>query len=381
MSFLTLLKISRPRFWHYVLWPMLIYFAGSWYLTDMHASFLRWGTDWIVRLIIMIIILWYFTLPANLWIYGRNDIADGDTDKFNSKKWSYENKIDDSKTMKNKLRWNIWWWNVWYILLWTLIVWWIWQYQRNIVTAEIWPMPWWPFPFLVLLIFSIICLFVFLLTSYLYSCRPLRAKAKPFIDGIMNILYIATPFSIILLENQRIFRPISTTIITYNFFAALCRCMAMHCYSAIPDIEPDHQAWLTTTAVYLGKQNALIYCAILYLLSALLSFSTLWWFSILGWVIYGSVMIVSYYRKDIFALYKLFPYINLIIWFLLFWYIICLLGQCYACVLSIQLFVSIVINRLLKIWEFGINPVIFVFKICFHLVHSVALITIYCSHK
>lgn len=321
MSFATLLRISRPRFWHYVLWPMLIYFVSSWYFEDIQESFSRWWTDRIFNLIIMIIILWYFTLPANLWIYGRNDIADGDTDKFNSKKWSYEAKIDDSTTSKNKLKQSIWIWNIGYILIWTLIVWWIWQYQRNIVTAEIWPVPW-PSPILVLLIFNIISLSVFLITSYLYSCRPLRAKAKPFIDGIMNILYIATPFSIILLENQRTFRPISNTIIVYNFLAALFRCMAMHCYSAIPDIDPDRQAWLTTTAVYLGKQNSLIYCSILYLLSALLSFPTLWWFSILGWIMYSSVMILSYYKKDIFALYKLFPYINLIIWFLLFRYII-----------------------------------------------------------
>lgn len=321
MSFATLLRISRPRFWHYVLWPMLIYFASSWYFKDIQESFSRWWTDRIFNLIIMIIILWYFTLPANLWIYGWNDIADGDTDKFNSKKWSYEAKIDDSTTIKNKLKWNIWWWNIGYILLWSLIVWWISYYQR-ITIYQPQEMPWWPMPTIIFLIFSILCLSIFLITSYLYSCRPLRAKAKPFIDGIMNILYITTPFSIILLENQRKFRPISNTIIIYNFFAALFRCMAMHCYSAIPDIEPDRQAWLTTTAVYLGKQNSLIYCTILYLLSALLSFTTLWWFSVLGWIMYSSVMIISYYKKDIFALYKLFPYINLIIWFLLFRYII-----------------------------------------------------------
>lgn len=321
MSFSTLLRISRPRFWHYVLGPMLIYFASNGYFENIQSSFSRWGTDRIFDLIIMIIILWYFTLPANLWIYGRNDIADWDTDKFNSKKWSYEAKIDDSKKMKNKLKWNIWLWNIGYIIIWSLIVWWISYYQQITVYQPQW-IPWWPIPTIILLIVSITCLSLFLITSYLYSCRPLRAKAKPFIDGIMNVLYIATPFSIILLENQRKFWPISNTIITYNFFAALFRCMAMHCYSAIPDIEPDHQAWLTTTAVYLGKQNSLIYCGILYLLSALLSFFTLWWFSVIWGIVYLSMIILSYKRQDIFWLYKLFPYINLIIWFCLFWYII-----------------------------------------------------------
>jgi len=321
MSFSTLLRISRPRFWHYVLGPMLIYFASSWYFENIQSSFSREWTDRIFDLIIMIIILWYFTLPANLWIYGRNDIADWDTDKFNSKKWSYEAKIDDSKTMKNKLKWNIWLWNIWYILIWNLIVWWI-SYYQWITVYQLQEIPWWPIPTIILLIVSIICLFIFLITSYLYSCRPLRAKAKPFFDGIMNVLYIATPFSIVLINNSQEFRPISSTIITYNFFAALFRCMAMHCYSAIPDIEPDRQAWLNTTAVYLGKQHALIYCGALYILSALLSFPTLWWFSIIWWIVYLTMIILSYKRQDIFWLYKLFPYINLIIWFCMFWYII-----------------------------------------------------------
>lgn len=336
MSFSTLLRISRPRFWHYVLGPMLIYFASSWYFENIQSSFSRWGTDRIFDLIIMIIILWYFTLPANLWIYGWNDIADWDTDKFNSKKWSYEAKIDDSKTMKNKLKWNIWWWNIWYILIGWFIAFNLgmiadcfpWYLNEHMCTGYI-EQPLEIFKSLILLLFSshiwivLWYIIIFLLTSYLYSCRPLRAKAKPFIDGIMNVLYIATPFSIIILNillNPYIVY--NTTYIIYSFLAALFRCMAMHCYSAIPDIEPDNQAWLTTTAVYLGKQHALIYCGILYMLSALLSFATLWWFSVIWWIVYLGMIILSYKRQDIFWLYKLFPYINLIIWFCLFWYII-----------------------------------------------------------
>ncbi len=111
MSLSTLFRISRPRFWHYILWPMLIYFASSGFLDEIYASWSRWGTDWMFHLIILFIILGYFTLPANLWIYGRNDIADGDTDKFNSKKWTYESKIEDTDTMKAKLKRNIWIWN------------------------------------------------------------------------------------------------------------------------------------------------------------------------------------------------------------------------------------------------------------------------------
>lgn len=320
MTLSTLFTISRPRFWHYVLWPMLIYFASSWYLEQIQSSFLDWWVNWIFQFIIMLIILWYFTLPANLWIYGWNDIADGDTDKFNTKKGSYEAKIEDTTSMKTKLKWHIWWWNIGYIILWCLICWflaWNYDYNNNIPSYSLIEYS------IQYIINSAIVLSPFYLTSYLYSCRPLRAKAKPFIDGIMNILYIITPFSIIYrIDNNVNYMIFSLQEIFPILLAALLRCMAMHCYSAIPDIEPDRKAWLNTTAVYLGKQNALIYCALLYLGSALLAFPTLWWFSIIWWIAYLSVMIISYYRQDIFALYKLFPYINLIVWFLLFRYII-----------------------------------------------------------
>jgi 4-hydroxybenzoate polyprenyltransferase len=39
----------------------------------------------------------YFTLPANLLIYGVNDIADYDTDKNNPKKQSYESLLTPDK--------------------------------------------------------------------------------------------------------------------------------------------------------------------------------------------------------------------------------------------------------------------------------------------
>lgn len=337
MSFATLVRISRPRFWHYVLWPMLIFFASSNYVERIQESFSRGWTDRIFYTLFIIIVLWYFTLPANLWIYGRNDIADGDTDKFNDKKGKYEVKMEDTEIMKRKLKKSIWMWNVGYLLA-AYFITYLWGMTadcfpwavNNYMCATIIETPW------ILLQGSVILFFyshlwlilwylgVFLLSSYLYSCQPLRAKAKPFLDGIMNILYVATPFSIIIW-----FIIISGPISSYTrewilplLFAAWCWVMAMHCYSAIPDIEPDKQAWLVTTAVYLGKQKSLLYCWLLYLLSAILSFWVLWWFSVGAWVIYLTMIVVSYYRKDIFWLYKLFPYINLLIWFLLFRYIV-----------------------------------------------------------
>ena len=76
----------------------------------------------------------------------------------------------------------------------------------------------------------------------------------------MNILYIATPFTIVVAPLLLFSNYTNFQYIALNFLAARARVMAMHCYSAIPDIEPDKQAGLVTTAVYLGKQNSLLYC-------------------------------------------------------------------------------------------------------------------------
>jgi 4-hydroxybenzoate polyprenyltransferase len=138
----------------------------------------------------------------------------------------------------------------------------------------------------------------------------------------MNVLYIATPFTLLWVSS--FWWPTYTQPISYiyTFIASLARCMAMHCYSAIPDIYADAQAWLRTTAVYLGKSWALIYCGILYLIATVLSYPTLGWFSIIGWCIYIGMMVVSYRYDDIFWLYKKFPLINLMVGFALFWYIV-----------------------------------------------------------
>jgi 4-hydroxybenzoate polyprenyltransferase len=44
--------------------------------------------------------------------------------------------------------------------------------------------------------------------------------------------------------------------------------MAMHTFSAVPDIEPDRAAGIRTTATVLGERGALAYCAGCWFLSA-----------------------------------------------------------------------------------------------------------------
>ena len=330
MSFSTLLRISRPRFRHYVLWPVLLLYAYIWSLPAIQMSLAWWypGNGMIIVLM-MIGLLGYFSFPANLWIYGWNDIADTDTDIYNSKKWNYENKIDSTWNSTAQLKRAIWLRNIAYILCFSVIFSVLIPYQDYLLFDTPSTVSW-----LLWLRVCVTCIALFLpflITSYLYSCPPLRAKAKPWIDGLMNILYIITPLIIGALVSREsrnaIVHSAPDTVFRWGYiitiaFPALCRCMAMHCYSAIPDIDADRQAWLTTTAVYLGKQKALIYCGILYLVSAIFSFSTLWWMSIVGGIVYLTMIGISYCYEDIFWLYKKFPLINLIIGFCLFRYIL-----------------------------------------------------------
>jgi 4-hydroxybenzoate polyprenyltransferase len=44
--------------------------------------------------------------------------------------------------------------------------------------------------------------------------------------------------------------------------------MAMHTFSAIPDIGPDRRAGIRTTATVLGERRTLAYCGVCWLLAA-----------------------------------------------------------------------------------------------------------------
>lgn len=324
-----LLRISRPRFWIYVLGPMLLYFAWSGYLHNIYNIW--WSTSTIVEMGVFFIVLGYFTLPANLRIYGWNDIADEDTDMLNDKKWAYEANIHTKgNSYKKALKRQIRLWNIGYVVV-SICIMMMFVYTVNNIYWGINELQYsWLFiaiQWAIVCISSLLVLIPFWTTAYLYSCKPLRAKSKPFIDGIMNILYIITPLALSIwsvylhTRNYMIFSDIYHTI-WIAWLSWLLRCMAMHCYSAIPDIEPDKQAWLCTTAVFLGKQNALIYCWLLYSAAAIVSYPILWRASIVWGIIYLTMIIISYTRKEIFWLYKIFPYINFIVWFGLFWVIV-----------------------------------------------------------
>ncbi|MBK8464560.1 MAG: prenyltransferase [Chloracidobacterium sp.] len=269
-----LLNVSRPRFWFYIFGPYIVgLIAGADFPQQLYSPiFLLYGI--------------YFTLPANLLIYGVNDIYDYETDKLNEKKAGYETLV--SPDLRPKL--------------------WLAIFLTNFAFIDIF------FHGNFSVIVSGIC---FLFFSVFYSAPPIRAKTKPFLDSAFNVLYVlpgAFGYSLITGEF-----PPAAIIVAAGLWTA-----AMHAYSAIPDIEADKDAGLKTIATVLGPLGTLAACSLLYLGAAIISFEWLGFTSISigsAYLILMAASVVSVRSGTLFKLYKAFPLINILAGFIIFWQI------------------------------------------------------------
>jgi lycopene elongase/hydratase (dihydrobisanhydrobacterioruberin-forming) len=210
-----LLKVSRFRFWIYTGGTFVVGYAlGFTILSDFFRPEYY-------------LYLFYFFIPANIFIYGVNDYWDEETDKLNPKKDEKEYRVKnvDRKKLLNAI---------------------------YLVTG---------FSLILLMFQNIpekIIFIIFLLLSYFYSAKPLRFKEKPFLDFSSNYLYIMPGiFAYYLAANS-----IPSFII---LIGAYLHISAMHIFSAIPDIKYDTAAGITTTPVFIGERNSLILCLIFWL--------------------------------------------------------------------------------------------------------------------
>jgi 4-hydroxybenzoate polyprenyltransferase len=275
MSIAKLFRISRPRFWIYLLGPYLI---GSILAFEPTQLILQWQF-WLGFV--------YFTFPANLLIYGVNDIFDYETDKLNPKKIEYETLV----TPKERIR-------LWLFILATNIPFILALYLINPLTG--------------------MGILGFLFLGIQYSAIPIRAKSRPFLDSLFNILYIfpgIIGYSLFALSLNWDYR----LLISAGLWT-----MAMHTYSAIPDIEADRASHTPTIATVLGSKFTLIYCFICYTLAGILlaQFNLILGIGIA--IIYGFMIGLSYNQNSarIFKLYTYFPLLNAMIGFILFWSIV-----------------------------------------------------------
>jgi len=143
-----ILKISRPRFWSYLVgpWAVGMVIAAS-YFSDFKALLF-----WIGFL--------FFLWPANFFLYGLNDFADQDTDYFNPKKSTYEARYRNSQNKP-------------LILVITMI--------GAMALLFMWILPTWSSKFVLML---------WLLLASFYSLPPIRFKSRLFFDSFSNVLYI-----------------------------------------------------------------------------------------------------------------------------------------------------------------------------------------------
>ncbi|WP_337652346.1 prenyltransferase [Halomontanus rarus] len=211
-----LLTLSRPRFWLYLAGPVLVGVA--------------YAADSVIELVspAAVVLFAYFLVPANVFLYGINDVYDRDIDAENPKKEDREARYRGQGYVPVVVG-----------LCAVLPVGFAWLLPR---TA-------WPW------------LAAFLLLGAGYSAPPLRFKTTPLLDSVSNGLYVApgiAAYAVVAGAN-----PPALAIGGGWLWA-----MGMHTFSAIPDLEPDRAAGIRTTATVLGERRTYAYCGACWLAAA-----------------------------------------------------------------------------------------------------------------
>jgi 4-hydroxybenzoate polyprenyltransferase len=229
----------------------------------------------------------FFIFPANLLIYGVNDVFDYETDILNLKKRGYEDLVPPDERAA------------------------IWR-ATGLFCA----------PFLALLPFlslqSLVCLGAFLFFSLEYSAPPIRAKARPIFDSAFNVLYIFPGAMAYFLAG-------GTRFSLLLFLGAWGWAMAMHAYSAVPDISADREAGVPTVATFLGLRGTLWFCLALYLFAAICAFFALGWLAGILGAIYLGLMLSSIRagtESGVMRIYRIFPLVNTLAGAAIFWWVL-----------------------------------------------------------
>lgn len=227
----------------------------------------------------------FFLFPANLLIYGANDIFDYETDVLNLKKRGYESLVPPDERGA----------------LWKAIALWCLPFAPFLLLT---PRAGW------------LAMAGFLFFSLFYSAPPIRAKAKPILDSAFNVLYIFPGAFGYFVCGGRNFS-------LQLFAAATLWAMAMHAYSAVPDIDADREANVPTVATLLGLRATLLACWAFYLLAAALSFFALHWLALVLALVYSVLMIRSLMantQSGVMRVYRVFPVVNAVAGASLWWF-------------------------------------------------------------
>lgn len=255
--------VSRPRFWLYLAGPYAVGFAaGASTLSDLLGS-----SFWAHLL--------YFLVPANLFLYGVNDLADADTDRLNPKKDSREHRLGAGERGDLAIAVGV-------------------CAAAGVVLALAAPSG-----------AHRALMLAFLGLGALYSVPPARLKSRPFLDSASNVLY-AVPGFLGYVQSAGALPPAAALLGAASWTAA------MHLFSAVPDIAADHEAGIRTTAVALGARRSLLLCAALWVLALvclviLLPGRAIAW---LGWVYPAICLALLPDPRPVERVYWAFPALN-----------------------------------------------------------------------
>ena len=264
---LTIIRISRPRFW--------LYTAGPVFLGAVFADPLSFLT------LPLLVTFFWFLVPANIFLYGVNDLADRDTDRFNPKKGTREHLLRDRE-------------------------------RRRLITAILVSLA----LFIPVAAFSdpvTLGFFVaFIILGGAYSLPP-RFKAIPVLDAASNILYAMPGLGAYVLASGTL-PSLPATLAAFSWTAA------MHWMSAIPDIDADRKAGLSTSATLFGMRASLIGVSLLWSLCLLFaSFAGLHPIVIVIGLVYPLIPLMLLRTPSrVERAYWRYPWINAIIGFILF---------------------------------------------------------------
>lgn len=226
----------------------------------------------------ILIFAFFFLIPANILIYGVNDIFDYETDKLNPKKVEYEALLVPEKHK-----------SVWVWILVTNIPFLVYAFTISLETG--------------------VYLFIFYFFAMFYSATPIRAKIRPFFDSFFSAgHYIFTGVFGYFLAGGHGFPLI-------GFIAGILWAMAMHAYSAVPDIKADSDAGFRTIATWLGRNKTIVVCLIFYVASAILFSTLIGVFPLIAVLVYIFLMIRSLQTQDdkkLFKIYTYFPWVNFV---------------------------------------------------------------------
>ncbi len=212
--------LSRPRFWLYLAGPVAV---GVVFAATAPTEFFQ---------PITVALLAYFLVPANVYLYGVNDIFDADIDQLNPKK------AEEGREVRYTGGTGV---------------------GIAVLAAAVLGLAFAP----ALPPEGLTGMAAFLLLGAAYSAPPLRFKTTPILDSVSNGLYV-TPGVVGYAAVAGEFPP--GLAIAGGWVWA----MGMHTFSAIPDIEPDRAAGVQTTATLLDERPTLGYCAGVWLIAAVL---------------------------------------------------------------------------------------------------------------